>query len=86
MKRLALLAGALLAVGCGEAIAPNAEPHGSSGPRLDVAAAGTGGIAFDQHGGKLGETTTIWQDFRNCGDVCLGWLDEYHHEGVRPPK
>src|SRR5213594_3787901 len=64
MRRLALLAGALLAVGCGEAIAPNAEPHGSSGPRLDVAAAGTGGIAFDQHGGKLGETTTIWQDFR----------------------
>ena len=64
MKRVALLAGALLAVGCGEAIAPNAEPHGSSGPRLDVAAAGTGGIAFDQHGGKLGETTTIWQDFR----------------------
>src|SRR3989449_10079877 len=64
MERVAFLAGALLAVGCGEAIAPNAEPHGSSGPRLDVAAAGTGGIAFDQHGGKLGETTTIWQDFR----------------------
>jgi hypothetical protein len=30
---------------------------------LDVVATG-GAIALDQHNGKLGETTTIWQDFR----------------------
>src|SRR5216110_2559301 len=63
MSRLALLAAALLVVGCGEAVGPRSERHDPRGPALDVAVTG-GSIALDQHNGKLGETTTIWQDFR----------------------
>jgi hypothetical protein len=62
MSRSALIAVALLAVGCSEAIGPSHERPGPRAPVLDVAA--TGGIALDQYNGKLGETTTIWQDFR----------------------
>jgi hypothetical protein len=58
----ATLLAVALAAGCREAVGPTAKPHGPGAPLLDVAAAG--GIALDQHGGKLGETTTIWQDFR----------------------
>jgi len=63
MNRLALLAAALLVVGCGEAVGPSPDRHDPRGPALDVAVTG-GSIALDQHNGKLGETTTIWQDFR----------------------
>jgi hypothetical protein len=59
-NRSALLVLAVLAAGCGEAVAPRG---GSGAPSFDVAATG-GGIALDQSNGKLGETTTIWQDFR----------------------
>ncbi len=62
MSRLVLIAVALLAVGCGEAIGPSHERPGPRAPVLDVAA--TGAITLDQYNGKLGETTTIWQDFR----------------------
>src|SRR6266566_4075360 len=62
MRRLGFLAVALLAVGCGEAMGPSSERPGPRAPVLDVAA--TGAIALDQYNGKLGETTTIWQDFR----------------------
>jgi len=62
MRRSGLLAVVLLAVGCGEATGPGPERHGPGTPVLDVTA--SGGIALDQHNGKLGETTTIWQDFR----------------------
>jgi len=62
MSRLVLIAVALLAVGCGEAMGPSHERPGPRAPVLDVAA--TGAITLDQYNGKLGETTTIWQDFR----------------------
>ena len=41
---------------------PSHERPGPRAPVLDVAA--TGAITLDQYNGKLGETTTIWQDFR----------------------
>jgi hypothetical protein len=59
IRRAGLLAGVLLALGCAEPVGP--ELRGPGVPRLDVAA--NGRIALDQANGKLGETTTIWQDF-----------------------
>ena len=64
MSRLVWIAAAALAVGCGEAVSPGAERRPDpGGPKLDVVA-GASAIRLDQSNGKLGETTTIWQDFR----------------------
>src|SRR5947209_3131816 len=61
MKRFGLLAVALL-VGCGETMGPRPADRGPGTPSFIVAASGP--ITLDQTTGKLGETTTIWQDFR----------------------
>jgi len=62
MKPTGLLAVALLAAGCRESMGPRAAERGPETPSFSVAA--TGPITLDQTTGKLGETTTIWQDFR----------------------
>ncbi|HWC74420.1 MAG TPA: hypothetical protein VG454_10835 [Gemmatimonadales bacterium] len=41
---------------------PRTASRGPAGPSFDIAASGA--ITLDQTTGKLGETTTIWQDFR----------------------
>ena len=74
MNRLALLAAALLAVGCRDASGPAQPASGPGIPAFAVAAATP--IAFDVQNSKLGEIgTTIWQGFHptnpHVGDAII---------------